>query len=106
MGKYGESLYCKIVKYGQLDFIMDEMRDGEYLFDDIEVSFFKVKDNMSYFFFSLIFDFYYEYVLGGLVGIILVFGLEGFGEDFLSFKMILQEIVKFDFVCKCKFSVV
>ena len=106
MGKYGESLHRKIVKHGQLDLIMDEMRDGEYLFDDIEVSFPKAKDNMSYPSFSLIFDFYYEHVPGGLAGIIPVLGLEGFGEDLLSLKMTLQETVKLDFARKRKLSAV
>lgn len=106
MGKYGESLHRKIVKQGQLDLIMDEMRDGEYLLDQIEVSFPKAKDNMSYPSFTLVFDFYYQAVPGGISAIIPVLGLEGFGHDLWSLKMSLIETVKLDFAQKRKLTAV
>lgn len=106
MGKYGESLHRKIVKQGQLDLIMDEMRDGEYRLDDIEVTFPKAKDNMSYPSFTLVFDFYYQDVPGGMAAIIPVLGLEGFGHDLGTLKMSLIETVKLDFAQKRKLTAV
>ncbi len=106
MGKYGESLHRKIVKQGQLDLIMDEIREGEYTQDQIEVSFPKAKDNMSYPPFILVFDFYHQLVPGGISAIIPVLGLEGFGHDLANLKKSLVETVKLDFARKRKLNAV
>lgn len=106
MAKYGESLHRKIVKQGYLDQIMDEMRNGDFIQDEISISFPKAKDGMSYPPFSLVFDFYYQEVPEGFSAMLPVLGLEGFGHDLESLKYSLAETVKLDFARKRKLQAV
>lgn len=106
VGKYGESLHRKIVQQGYLDLIMDEMRNGEFLSDQIDVSFPKAKDGMSYPSFTLVFDFYYQAVPGGFSAMLPVLGLEGFGHNMEALRQSLIETVKLDFARKRKLQAV
>lgn len=106
VGKYGESLHRKIVKQGYLDLIMDEMRNGDFIQDEIRVPFPKAKDGMSYPSFTLIFDFYYQAVPGGFSAMLPVLGLEGFGHSVESLRHNLIETVKLDFAQKRKLQAV
>ncbi|MCI5082554.1 MAG: AAA family ATPase [Saprospiraceae bacterium] len=96
-GAYAELLQRKVLDRGELEKLMQEMVNGDFLKGAIRVPFAEAKDKISYPAFSLEFDYFYNVQENGILGRIPSLYLDAYAERVEELEKRLTESVKLEF---------